>query len=93
MTGDLGQGRRVTLRALEPSPPAAAAAAADSSRVVFLCPEEFLARGLMPLLSGLDDIFSPPSVAHNCLENGYGFGNGYHGDAIKVSVNSQTKYF
>ena len=90
MTGDLGQGRRVTLRALEPPPPAAAAV---SSRVVFLCPEEFLALGLIPLLSGLDDIFSPPLVAHSCLENGYGFGNGYHGDAIKVSVNSQTKYF
>ena len=73
MTGDLGQGRRVTLRALEPSPPAAAAAAADSSRVVFLCPEEFLARGLMPLLSGLDDIFSPPLMLLSCLQNDYGF--------------------
>ena len=63
MTGDLGQGRRVTLRALEP-PPAAAAAAAVSSGMVFLCPEEFLALGLMPLLSALDDIFSLPLMVH-----------------------------
>ena len=69
MTGDLGQGRRVTLRALEPP----AAAAAVSSRMVFHCPEEFLALRLMPLLSGLDDIFSPPLMLLSCLQNDYGF--------------------
>ena len=55
MTGELRQGRRVTLRALEPD--AADAAAADTAaELCFFV--KFLALGLVPLLSGLDDIFS-----------------------------------
>ena len=52
MTGELRQGRRVTLRALQPD-------AADADTEAELCFfVKFLALGLTPLLSGLDDIFS-----------------------------------